>query len=246
MNYQTINSRRGYKLATIIDGSLSSSPVLIIAHGMLSSKDSPRHIYFMQEAIKLGLSVVRFDFAGLGDSEGTWRDLTLQGEIDDLLGVIDYVQANSSMPIALYGSSLGGGVALRAAGMRQVAAVATWAAVCRFDQLSLLKNPAGLKYWEQHGEIAFQGSKLSWEFARQALTEGDFKLPDCPCFLAHGSADEIVPVASAREMAQKLPCCEYHELEGADHQLLEPISRREELIRQMAAWVAEKCGRREK
>lgn len=233
-----IPSRRGRLLAACLHGSYKEHPVLVIAHGMMSSKSSPRHILMAREAVRHGFAVLRFDFAGRGNSQGSWQDLTPQGELADLLGVIDYLRQRTGQPIFLYGSSLGGWAVLRAAGLVPVAGVVTWAAVADFAKLSILSNKPLLALWERQGYIDFQGSKLPYAFFTGAMAESpSWSRPGCPCYVAHGSADEIVPFASARDMALSLPNCQFREIPGGDHRLLaEPA--RSDLINEMVVWLA--------
>ncbi len=81
----------------------------------------------------LGLATVRFNFRGIGASDGTY-DHTI-GETQDLLAVIDWVREHyPDQPLWLGGFSFGGYVALRAASQRPIARLITIApAVSMFD-----------------------------------------------------------------------------------------------------------------
>ena len=116
-----------------------------------------------------------------------------------------------------------------------VAAMATWAAVGNFSDLAPLFAPPVLKKWQQDGFIEFGGAKLPLAFYEEAMSEGEWPRPTCPCYLAHGTADEIVPFMSAQKLAATLPGAEFHTLNGADHRLLD-MPRRQKLISDIADW----------
>lgn len=65
----------------------------------------------------LGAVSVRFNFRGVGDSEGSYDEG--RGELDDLLAVIDWAQARwPRLPLWLAGFSFGGFIALQGAQQR--------------------------------------------------------------------------------------------------------------------------------
>ena len=62
-----------------------------------------------------GYAVLRFDFAGLGDSEGDFADCNFSTNVEDTLAAIDYLGRHYTLPSVLIGHSLGGTAALAAA-----------------------------------------------------------------------------------------------------------------------------------
>ncbi len=64
-----------------------------------------------------GGRAVRFDFRGVGRSEGSWGDGV--GETEDAVAVFDAVAAESGRPPAVVGYSFGGAVACRLAALRR-------------------------------------------------------------------------------------------------------------------------------
>lgn len=76
-----------------------------------------------------GIAVFRFDFTGLGESEGDFADTNFSSNIADLVAASESMQRRWSAPSILIGHSLGGAAVLRAAAsLDQVRAVATIAA----------------------------------------------------------------------------------------------------------------------
>jgi alpha/beta superfamily hydrolase len=80
---------------------------------------------------KQGLASLRIDFRGGGDSEGSFEDTTISGQVKDALAAIEFLQTERSVDpkrLALVGWSQGGAVAAIAAGRTQhrLVAVALW------------------------------------------------------------------------------------------------------------------------
>ncbi len=63
-----------------------------------------------------GIAVLRFDFTGLGASEGDFANTNFSSNVGDLVAAADYMRANLDAPAMLLGHSLGGAAVLVAAG----------------------------------------------------------------------------------------------------------------------------------
>lgn len=73
-----------------------------------------------------GIGVLRFDFTGLGDSEGDFADHSFSSSVDDLVAAADWLREHHEAPRLLLGHSLGGAAVLAAAHrIPESAAVAT-------------------------------------------------------------------------------------------------------------------------
>jgi putative redox protein len=59
-----------------------------------------------------GIAVFRFDFTGLGESEGEFEDTNFTSNVDDLIAAADYLKTNYEAPSILIGHSLGGAAVL--------------------------------------------------------------------------------------------------------------------------------------
>jgi len=62
-----------------------------------------------------GIAVLRFDFTGLGASEGEFANTTFSSNVDDLVAAADHLRATLMAPAILIGHSLGGAAVLAAA-----------------------------------------------------------------------------------------------------------------------------------
>ena len=89
-----------------------------------------------------GYGVLRFDFTGLGESEGDFSETNFSGNIQDLISAADFLRENHKPPTLLIGHSLGGAAVLFAAKeIPEVKAVATVAAPSTIEHVeALLQN----------------------------------------------------------------------------------------------------------
>jgi len=97
-------------------------PCVIASHGLLSSKDSEKYITLGERLSSEGIAMLRFDFSGIGESEGTEEDNTVSKKVVDLGKAIDFIRSNPVVGnrIGLMGSSLGGFVTLIRASMDEM------------------------------------------------------------------------------------------------------------------------------
>jgi hypothetical protein len=193
-------------------------PCVIASHGLLSSKESEKYIALGDRLSQEGIAMLRFDFRGIGESEGRMEDDTVSRRIMDLGSAIDFMQSRRDLRnrIGLLGSSLGGYVSLiKASQVEKIRAIVIWATPFHLDDLKSNKGAEGHPLPE---EAFFE------DLPKHRL------LPLLPrvsnCMVIHGEKDELVPVDQAWEIFDSLgPPKEIHILEGADHRLTDPAHR---------------------
>jgi uncharacterized protein len=96
-------SRRGNRLVGLWAAPPEpSSPVVILCHGMESTKEGTKHRLLVDRLLAAGFGTLRFDFSYVGESEGEFADLTIRGEVEDLGGAFDFVAARAKGPIGLF------------------------------------------------------------------------------------------------------------------------------------------------
>jgi putative redox protein len=98
----------------------------IFAHCFTCSKDILAASRIARALSAKGIAVLRFDFTGLGHSEGEFANTNFSSNIQDLLSAADWLREHHSAPSLLIGHSLGGAAVLAAAGeIDEVVGVAT-------------------------------------------------------------------------------------------------------------------------
>ncbi len=150
----------------------------------------------------LGLSSLRFDFLGYGESDGTPLDLTLRSRALELGAVVAWALERGYKRIALVAESLGASVALRAERPEIDVLVFLWPAVVLAE--------SDLKAYftaERQAELAENGFLLDGnvpvgaEFVRECRETDLAPALDrirVPTLIVHGDADQCVPVAQAK------------------------------------------------
>ncbi|MCP4073522.1 MAG: OsmC family protein [Hyphomicrobiales bacterium] len=98
----------------------------LFAHCFTCSKDINATKRIAIELAKRSIAVLRFDFAGIGASEGEFAATNFSSNIEDLLAAAGYLRDNYQAPQIIIGHSLGGAAAISAAaGIPEVNAVVT-------------------------------------------------------------------------------------------------------------------------
>ncbi len=98
----------------------------LFAHCFTCSKDIFAASRIAGKLSELGFAVLRFDFTGLGASEGEFANTNFSSNVADLVKAADYLRENFEAPKILIGHSLGGAAVLSAAHMiPEALAVAT-------------------------------------------------------------------------------------------------------------------------
>jgi putative redox protein len=187
-----------------------------------------RHI--AAELAREGVAVLRFDFTGLGSSEGEFASTNFSSNVGDLLSAVDYLRNHYQAPSLLIGHSLGGAAVLAAAkDVPEVRAVATIGAPA--DAAHVLKNfGTSLKEIEDSGEaevdLAGRRFTIKKQFVNdicaQRISEAVAALKK-PLLILHSPLDERVGIENATSLflAAKHPKS-FVSLDRADHLLTTP------------------------
>ena len=193
-------------------------PCVIASHGLLSSKESEKYMALGERLSNEGIAMLRFDFRGIGESEGRIEDDTVSRRITDLGAAIDFMLGRPGLGrrIGLVGSSLGGYVSLfKAARDKEIRALVIWATPFHLDDLGSKK---------QEDERPLPGEAFFRDLPKHSLHSLLPKISNC--MVIHGEKDELVPVDQAWGIFQGLNGPkEIHIIEGADHRLTQPVHR---------------------
>jgi dipeptidyl aminopeptidase/acylaminoacyl peptidase len=210
----------GYRISGILHlPEKENLPCVITSHGLLSSKDSEKYIALGEQISREGMAMLRFDFRGIGESEGSEEDNTVSKKIADLSAAIDFIRSYPGLGnrIGLLGSSLGGFLSLMKASMdKKIRAIVIWATPLHMDDLGSKK---------QEEDYPLPPEAFFEDLPRHRL------LPLIPnvsnCLVIHGEKDELVPVEQALGIFNNLDIPkEIHIIGGADHRLTDPSHRR--------------------
>jgi uncharacterized OsmC-like protein/alpha/beta superfamily hydrolase len=124
----TFPGSRGAKLAARVDRPVHGEPRgwALFAHCFTCGKNLKPVVNIARALNQEGIGVLRFDFTGLGESEGDFADTNFSSNVEDLVAAGRFMEERSEAPGLLIGHSLGGAAVLHAAHqLASVKAVAT-------------------------------------------------------------------------------------------------------------------------
>ncbi|THH34538.1 bifunctional alpha/beta hydrolase/OsmC family protein [Neolewinella litorea] len=177
-----------------------------------------------------GIGVLRFDFTGIGESEGDFVDTTFATNISDLEAAAAWLAEHHTAPALLVGHSLGGAAVLCAAArIPSVRAVATIGSPFAPDHVSR-------HFAEQLDDIRAEGHatvdiggrpfRISRQFVEdlgQHRLEENIAEMDAALLILHSPQDRTVSIDEAAKLyrAARYPKS-FVSLDGADHLLSDP------------------------
>src|SRR5438552_10743749 len=125
-------SAQGHRLAALLDNPAGEPRAYaLFAHCFTCGKDAHAARRIAEGLTALGVGVLRFDFTGLGGSEGEFANTTFSSNVADLVAAADQLRRTKRAPAILIGHSLGGAAVLAAADeVPEARAVVTIAAPC--------------------------------------------------------------------------------------------------------------------
>jgi uncharacterized OsmC-like protein/fermentation-respiration switch protein FrsA (DUF1100 family) len=174
-----------------------------------------------------GIAVLRFDFTGLGSSEGDFANATFSSNVADLVRAADHLRETRKAPAILIGHSLGGAAILAAAGrIPEATAVATIAAPSDPAHVTHLFGDR-IADIRAHGRVEVQlagrpfhiSSEFLDDIAEQELMAHVTKLHKA-LLIMHSPTDDTVGIDNATKIfvAARHPKS-FVSLAGADHLL---------------------------
>lgn len=225
----TFKNSEGLELSGYLELPLNKQPhsFVLFAHCFTCNKN-----YFAVKNIsralsKNGYGVLRFDFAGLGESDGDFSDTTFSGNVQDLLAAAKYLEEEYEAPTLLIGHSLGGAaVIFAAAQLPEVKAVVTIGAPSSPVHVKHLLR-SNLEEIKEKGvaEVNLGGRNftIKKDFLEDINTHNlsEFARGLDKAFLfMHSPQDNIVEVSNAEELYKSVRHPKsFVSLDGADHLL---------------------------
>ncbi|HEX9654870.1 MAG TPA: alpha/beta fold hydrolase [bacterium] len=187
--------------------SQAKSPAVLMLHGFTGHKSETHFIYtqLARDLAENGIVALRFDFAGSGDSQGEFADMTILSELEDAKAALEFLRKQEGIDAAntgLLGFSLGGCVAALLAGDRPtLKAMVLWAPVAypqenfrdlpdRFPEKQMGKKTI-------HDMNGFYVGKLFFDQLLEIKPLQAIEKFSSPTLIIHGDADSSVPPAAS-------------------------------------------------
>src|SRR5215813_6981645 len=222
---------RGQTLAALLERPEGeASAYALFAHCFTCGKDNLAAKRIAEALAARGIAVLRFDFTGLGASEGEFANTNFSSNVADLVAAANHLRQVERAPALLIGHSLGGAAVLAAAGdLPEARAVVTIAAPADPSHVTgLLKDRVDEIRAQGEVEVTLAGRPFTIrrefldDVSKQRLDEKIGKLRKALLVL-HAPGDDIVGIDNASHifLAAKHPKS-FVSLADADHLLSKP------------------------
>jgi len=236
-----------------IASSQEKRPAVIMCHGFTGQR-MEAHFLFVKTARHLaanGITVLRFDFRGSGESEGEFADMTVEEEISDAEVALRFLLQQEFVDynrVGVIGLSLGGCVAACLAGRMNgfIKSTVLWSAAYKpGENLSALLAPETEEVIERLGYVNVGGNKVGKKFL-EILAQIDpikeISTYQGAALLIHGEAD-FIPYSLAQQCYERLQQrkegkAKLYLVKGADHTFSSPEWEKE-VITTTLEWLRE-------
>ena len=241
----------GQMLAGRLDAPANGRPraYALYAHCFTCGKDVRSAVNIGRALAREGIATLRFDFTGLGESEGVFADTTFSTNVADLQAAAAYLEKNYEAPKILVGHSLGGAAVLEAAHLiPSSVAVATIGAPGDPEHVAGLLGP-GREKIELEGEADVVLVGRTFHFKKAFLDDlathpwrDTLRTLRKALLVFHSPTDQTVNISNAADIfTAALHPKSFVGLNGADHLLTrETDSEYVGLI--LGAWASKYLG----
>ncbi len=203
----------------------------LFAHCFTCGKDVAAASRISRALTANGIAVLRFDFTGLGNSDGDFANTNFSSNLQDLLAAVDFLRRDYAAPQLLIGHSLGGAAVLAMAGqVPEATAVVTLAAPSRAEHV-VHNFAASLETIREQGEATVSLAGRAFTIKKQFLDDLDgFEAQGLgglrkALLVMHSPLDTTVDIAEAEKIYREARHPKsFISLDDADHLL----SRRED------------------
>jgi len=200
---------------------------ILFAHCFTCNKNFHAPSNISKSLASKGYGILRFDFTGLGDSEGEFENTNFSSNVDDLLAAAEFLKKEYQAPSMIIGHSLGGAAALFAS--KELESVKCMVTINAPSNLSHVQKhfESSLDEIEKEGfaniKIGGRSFKIKKQFINDLKKNQDASaLKDIrkSLLIMHSPQDEIVSIDHAEELYKAA----WHpksfvSLDGADHML---------------------------
>ncbi|KPK11490.1 MAG: osmotically inducible protein OsmC [Acidithiobacillales bacterium SG8_45] len=242
----TFLNRQGETLSALVERPETDvKAYALFAHCFTCSKNIGTATRIARALANRNFAVMRFDFTGLGNSEGDFANTNFSSNIDDLLAAANYLRDNYQAPQVLIGHSLGGAAVIAAAGsIPEARAIVTIAAPDDPGHMRHLLRDRVAEIEKQgwaHVSIGGQQFTIRKQFlddiSEHSLTDSLQKM-DKALLLLHSPKDELIEIEHAYHLFERA-----HQpkslisLDNADHLLSNPADA-EYAADTISAWAS--------
>ncbi len=213
------------------------SPVMLLIGGLDSVKEELQIVadYFLKRKI----ACLALDGPGQGE---TASQINIEASSEKPVGAaIDFLERCDGIDVGrlgIYGQSLGGHYAIRAAAFEPrikaaIDSAGPYTVAGHWDELP----PMTREGYQQR--LGARNPQEAFERVSKLDLTGVVQKVSCPLLVMHGTADEVVPVGDADQIAREAKAATYWRFEGGNHSL---SNRHWEARNGMADWIVGHIG----
>ena len=216
----------------------------LFAHCFTCGKDIAAASRISRALAARGIAVLRFDFTGLGNSDGDFSNTNFSSNIEDLVHAAKALEAQYQAPQILIGHSLGGAAVLAAASrLDSIKAVVTIGAPATAEHVKQLFKEQSAAI-QREGEAVVKLGTREFSIRRQFLDDIDnyastteIRKLDAALLVMHSPVDKVVSVDEAARIYQAAQHPKsFISLDRADH-LLSKAADAEYVASMIASWA---------
>lgn len=227
----TFTNNEGHELCALLEEPVGEIKAYsLFAHCFTCGKDLRSASRITRQLLAQGIAVLRFDFTGLGNSEGDFSNTNFSSNLSDLRSAIDMLRLKYQAPALLIGHSLGGTAILAIAGeVPEARVVTTIGSPGELSRLTRLFED-DIKHIETNGSFPVSLAGRQFTIKKQMLDDlkrhnvaDKIFMMQKPLLIFHAPQDDTVLIDQAEKIyaAAKHPKS-FISLDDADHLLSKP------------------------
>lgn len=225
----SFKNERGQLLSAQLELPVDKLPraYALFAHCFTCSKSLNAITNISRALTSKGIAVLRFDFTGLGQSQGDFSDTNFSSNVEDLIAASTFLTENYAAPKILIGHSLGGAAILMAASkIHNIEALVTVGAPADTPHLKKLFVNS-LEEIESSGQAEVSLGGRPFTIKKQFIDDLEandlskiIKQLKKPLLVLHSPQDNIVDITNAAKIyTSAMHPKSFISLDGADHLL---------------------------
>lgn len=222
-------------------------PGVVFFHGFTGDRMESHWLFVKcsRALAEAGVASLRFDFYGSGESEGSFSEVTLQSEISDAQGAVDFFRRQKGIDpdrLGLLGLSLGGAIAATIAAPSRCQALVLWAALAHPVELRKLAAEQAKELPGAGGALEYNGHIVSSRLLEDVDGVDPLKGIAAfggPTLIIHPERDELLPRSHPDDLFRSSGATvkERVIIAGADHTFTS-VAWEREVISRSVDWLA--------
>jgi len=181
----------------------------LFAHCFSCSKNIKAAYHISHSLAHKGIAVLRFDFTGIGDSEGQFEDTNFSSNVEDIVDASNYLVDNYKSPKILIGHSLGGTAVIKAAkSLKDLKAIVTIGSPFKPSHVEKIITNSGetdkqMDYSIKLGNKTFKIKKQFLDDLKNSDINDDLSSLNKALLVMHSPFDNVVSIDSASDIFLK-------------------------------------------